>query len=156
MTRQGESTIIDSMSLKQDSETIASGTSASGMQSASLNKLGVTAFLLTASKDTLSASKTLNVEMVRKMYFGFADDDLADPTTLTAQTLKSSPVGTYTMSNITAGKYLWLCVGTNKTINGVTSGGFEVQMEDAETIGNYKCYRSSEALAAGSITFTII
>ena len=154
--RQGAATTIDSMTLKQDGETIESGTSASGTQAASLNKLGITTFRVDATKDTLSASKTLNVEMVRKMYFGFADSTLADPTSLTAQTLKSSPVGTYTMSNGTAGKYLWLCVGTNKTINGVTSGGFEVPMEDAETIGNYKCYRSSEALAAGSITFTII
>ena len=154
--RQGEVTTIDSMTLKQDSETIKSGSSASGTETVSLNKLGVTAFVLNASKNMLSVSKTLNVEMVRKMYFGFADDDLADPTTLTAQTLKSSPAGTYTMSNGTAGKYLWLCVGSNKTINGVTSAGFEVPMEAAETIGNYKCYRSSEALAAGSITFTII
>ena len=64
------------------------------------------------------------------------------------------------MSDISQGEYVWLCIPSNFNINGVTSSGFSVPMEAAISVlvegkGNYKCYRTSSSLVAGTFNFVI-
>ena len=66
-----------------------------------------------------------------------------------------SPAGQYTATNNVTGNYMWFCVASEQSINKVTSGGFDVPLEAAVTVGKYKCYRSSNAVAAGEHTFVV-
>ena len=66
-----------------------------------------------------------------------------------------SPAGQYTATNNVTGHYMWFCVASQQSINKVTSGGFDVPLEAAVTVGKYKCYRSSNAVAAGEHTFVV-
>nr|UVM82029.1 MAG: hypothetical protein [Bacteriophage sp.]UVX34887.1 MAG: hypothetical protein [Bacteriophage sp.]DAG92598.1 MAG TPA: hypothetical protein [Crassvirales sp.] len=64
------------------------------------------------------------------------------------------------MSDISQGEYVWLCIPSNFNINSVTSSGFSVPMEAAISVpvegkGNYKCYRTSSSLVAGTFNFVI-
>jgi len=146
----------DTISLKVDGTAVTvsvSGTS----YTASINKLGSTSIVLTVTKGGKTATKTIHVTMARKNYFGFAGSSITGLSSLTAQSLVADPKGTYTLTNSTSGSYMWLCVGSDKTISMVTSSGFEIPMEAASTtsVTGYNCYRSSNALAAGQVKFTI-
>ena len=66
-----------------------------------------------------------------------------------------NPAGQYTATNNVTGNYLWFCVASQQSINKVTSGGFDVPLEAAVPVGKYKCYRSSNAVAAGEHTFVV-
>lgn len=66
-----------------------------------------------------------------------------------------NPAGQYTATNNVTGNYMWFCVASQQSINKVTSGGFDVPLEAAVTVGKYKCYRSSNAVAAGEHTFVV-
>lgn len=128
------------------------------------SRLGTHIVILTVTAQGLTKSQSASIELVMPMYFGFATiEDMVnyDYTQLTKQTLKSSPAGNYSLTNSTTGKYLWLCVGQNKTIKKVTSSGFEVPMETvikapSKIQGVYvNIYRSSNAIAAGVMNITI-
>ena len=83
--------------------------------------------------------------------------------TMTADSIKAlagskemrEPAGQYTATNNVTGNYMWFCVASQQSINKVTSGGFDVPLEAAATVGKYKCYRSSNAVAAGEHTFVV-
>lgn len=142
------------LSVKKGTTEISNELTATGSVDSTVSDLGTTTFTINATADGTDVSGTKNVELVRAMYFGFTTTaTLSDATTLTKQAIKSSPAGTYTLSN-SGTKYMWLCVGTNKSINKVVSSGFDVPMEAPTTIGDYKCYRSSNTIV-GNITFTI-
>lgn len=66
-----------------------------------------------------------------------------------------NPAGQYTATNNVTGNYMWFCVASQQSINKVTSGGFDVPLEAAVTVGKYKCYRSSNAVAAGEHKFVV-
>lgn len=96
-------------------------------------------------------------------YFGHTTKTIivgTDVLSFSKQSIKSSPNGTYSMSDISQGEYAWLCVPSNFNINSVTSSGFSVPMEAAISVpvegkGNYKCYRTSSSLVAGTFNFVI-
>lgn len=96
-------------------------------------------------------------------YFGHTTKTIivgTDVLSFSKQSIKSSPNGTYSMSDISQGEYVWLCIPSNFNINRVTSSGFSVPMEAAISVpvegkGNYKCYRTSSSLAAGTFNFVI-
>lgn len=96
-------------------------------------------------------------------YFGHATKTIivgTDVLSFSKQSIKSSPNGTYSMSDISQGEYVWLCIPSNFNINSVTSSGFSVPMEAAISVpvegkGNYKCYRTSSSLVAGTFNFVI-
>lgn len=96
-------------------------------------------------------------------YFGHTTKTIivgTDVLSFSKQSIKSSPNGTYSMSDISQGEYVWLCIPSNFNINSVTSSGFSVPMEDAISVpvegkGNYKCYRTSGSLVAGTFNFVI-
>lgn len=67
---------------------------------------------------------------------------------------ESSPAGTYTATTATAA-YLWICIDPAQSFSSVKSGGFDVPLDAAQTIGSHKCYRSSVEHVAGTITFVI-
>lgn len=96
-------------------------------------------------------------------YFGHTTKTIivgTDVLSFSKQSIKSSPNGTYSMSDISQGEYAWLCIPSNFNINRVTSSGFSVPMEAAISVpvegkGNYKCYRTSSSLVAGTFNFVI-
>ena len=96
-------------------------------------------------------------------YFGHTTKTIivgTDVLSFSKQSIKSSPNGTYSMSGISQGEYVWLCIPSNFNINSVTSSGFSVPMEAAISVpvegkGNYKCYRTSGSLVAGTFNFVI-
>lgn len=96
-------------------------------------------------------------------YFGHTTKTIivgTDVLSFSKQSIKSSPNGTYSMSDISQGEYVWLCIPSNFDINSVTSSGFSVPMEAAISVpvegkGNYKCYRTSSSLVAGTFNFVI-
>ncbi len=97
-------------------------------------------------------------------YFGHTTKTIivgTDVLSFSKQSIKSSPNGTYSMSDISQGEYVWLCIPSNFNINSVTSSGFSVPMEAAISVpvegkGNYKCYRTSSSLVAGTFNNFVI
>lgn len=96
-------------------------------------------------------------------YFGHTTKTIivgTDVLSFSKQSIKSSPNGTYSMSDISQGEYVWLCIPSNFNINSVTSSGFSVPMEATISVpvegkGNYKCYRTCSSLVAGTFNFVI-
>ena len=139
---------------------VYSGTDNPGSQEIKVNFYGATSFALTADVGGNSYKASARVQMVLPVYAGFAAaaSDV-DITSLVKQSVRTSAAGTYTLTNSQTGNYLWLCVPSTMTVKRVTLNGFDVPMEAAEdgetTLGAYKCYRSSNQLAAQDFAFIV-
>lgn len=139
-----------------------------------VNNLSGTKDTLTTTNDRITYSVSITVHGVTKnasatvstyypCYFGHTTKTIivgTDVLSFSKQSIKSSPNGTYSMSDISQGEYVWLCIPSNFNINRVTSSGFSVPMEAAISVpvegkGNYKCYRTSSSLVAGTFNFVI-
>lgn len=160
--RKGTNATVTSLTVKQGSNSIYSGTTNPGSQKVSVNTKGSTKYDLSATADGLTVTGSASVNMVLPMYFGFAAATSASALNITSlgkQAIKTSPGGTYTLTNGTEGHYMWLCVPDTMTINKVTLNGFDVPMEAAQSgstsLGGYKCYRSSNALQAQAFTIVV-
>lgn len=162
ITRREQYVAPDKVTITKDSSNIYSGIDFAKTVETTVNKKGNTSFNLEVIYKDLNVSKSLNVNMVLPIYFGFSNlIDIAslDITTLNKQSIKTSPNGTYILNNSVTGNYLWLCVPDNMTINKVTSSGFDFPIESYVTkstsLGNYKCYRSSSQINQGNVTILI-
>lgn len=139
-----------------------------------VNNLSGTKDTLTTTNDRITYSVSITARGVTKnasatvstyypCYFGHTTKTIivgTDVLSFSKQSIKSSPNGTYSMSDISQGEYVWLCIPSNFNINSVTSSGFSVPMEAAISVpvegkGNYKCYRTSGSLVAGTFNFVI-
>lgn len=139
-----------------------------------VNNLSGTKDTLTTTNDRITYSVSITAHGVTKnasatvsvyypCYFGHTTKTIivgTDVLSFSKQSIKSSPNGTYSMSGISQGEYVWLCIPSNFNINRVTSSGFSVPMEAAISVpvegkGNYKCYRTSGSLVAGTFNFVI-
>lgn len=139
-----------------------------------VNDLSSIKDVLTTSQDRITYSISITAHNVTRnasavvstyypCYFGHTAKIVitsADVLGFSKQSVKPSPNGTYSMSEINQGDYVWLCVPSNFSINMVTSSGFSVPMEAAISVpvdgkGSYKCYRTSSSLAAGTFNFVI-
>lgn len=139
-----------------------------------VNNLSGTKDTLTTTNDRITYSVSITARGVTKnasatvstyypCYFGHTTKTIivgTDVLSFSKQSIKSSPNGTYSMSDISQGEYAWLCIPSNFNINSVTSSGFSVPMEAAISVpvegkGNYKCYRTSSSLVAGTFNFVI-
>ena len=122
-----------------------------------------TTYTLSITSKGVTKIATANVNAYYPMYFGHSAKAALtgeDVLGLTKQAIKSSPNGTYNMTGIAEGEYVWLCVPSNFSITKVTSSGFGVPMAAAATVtvegkGSYKCYRTEGALKAGNFNFVI-
>lgn len=122
-----------------------------------------TTYTLSITSKGVTKTATANVNAYYPMYFGHSAKAALtgeDVLGLTKQAIKSSPNGTYNMTGIAQGEYVWLCVPSNFSITKVTSSGFGVPMAAAATVtvegkGSYKCYRTEGALKAGNFNFVI-
>lgn len=122
-----------------------------------------TTYTLSITSNGVTKTATANVNAYYPMYFGHSAKAALtgeDVLGLTKQAIKSSPNGTYNMTGIAEGEYVWLCVPSNFSITKVTSSGFGVPMAAAATVtvegkGSYKCYRTEGALKAGNFNFVI-
>ncbi len=160
--RRGNNVTATSIVVKAGESQVYSGTTNPGSAAGTVNAKGTTKCILAATAEGMTATAEVNVQQVLPMYFGFNSAESADGLTLTdltKQTIKTSPNGTYTLTNHSDGNYLWLCVPDTMTISKVTLNGFDVPMEAQQgktsSLGNYKCYRNSNALVAGTYTFVI-
>lgn len=139
-----------------------------------VNNLSGTKDTLTTVSDRITYSVSITAHGVTKnasatvstyypCYFGHTTKTIivgTDVLSFSKQSIKSSLNGTYSMSDISQGEYVWLCIPSNFNINSVTSSGFSVPMEAAISVpvegkGNYKCYRTSSSLVAGTFNFVI-
>ena len=160
VTRKGQPATPTALVLKEDSVTVDVELQATGNVQRSINKLGVTSYSLEATVGTLKKTATASLQMVLPCYFGFAAASTGvNITSLSKQSVRTTPNGSYTLNNTTSGNYLWLCVPSTMTINKVTSSGFDVPMQTAEngstTLGQYKCYRSSSPINSGNMSIVI-
>lgn len=122
-----------------------------------------TTYTLSITSEGVTKTATANVNAYYPMYFGHSAKAALtgeDVLGLTKQAIKSSPNGTYNMTGIAEGEYVWLCVPSNFSITKVTSSGLGVPMAAAATVtvegkGSYKCYRTEGALKAGNFNFVI-
>lgn len=122
-----------------------------------------TTYTLSITSKGVTKTATANVNAYYPMYFGHSAKAALtgeDVLGLTKQAIKRSPNGTYNMTGIAEGEYVWLCVPSNFSITKVTSSGFGVPMAAAATVtvegkGSYKCYRTEGALKAGNFNFVI-
>lgn len=122
-----------------------------------------TTYTLSITSKGVTKTATANVNAYYPMYFGHSVKAALtgeDVLGLTKQAINSSPNGTYNMTGIAEGEYVWLCVPSNFSITKVTSSGFGVPMAAAATVtvegkGSYKCYRTEGALKAGNFNFVI-
>lgn len=158
--RKGAPVVPESLKAMVDNIITILTAASTGSYNATVNKDGSTSVAIQAVKDGMTATETKIVQMVRAMYFGFspyatASAVAADKNILSKQAIKTSPAGSYTLTNSMDGSYLWLCIPDNMTINKVTLNGFDVPMESVVTIDRYKYYRSSNRLTNKDYTFVI-
>lgn len=122
-----------------------------------------TTYSLSITAHEVTRNTSAIVSAYYPCYFGHTTKTIivgTDVLSFSKQSIKSSPNGTYSMSDISQGEYVWLCIPSNFNINSVTSSGFSVPMEAAISVpvegkGNYKCYRTSSSLVAGTFNFVI-
>lgn len=122
-----------------------------------------TTYSLSITAHGVTRNTSAKVSAYYPCYFGHTTKTIivgTDVLSFSKQSIKSSPNGTYSMSDISQGEYVWLCIPSNFNINRVTSSGFSVPMEAAISVpvegkGNYKCYRTSSSLVAGTFNFVI-
>lgn len=160
--RKGKELTPTKLSLQVDVQQVEVDLVASGQKEVNVLKLGNTQLILSVEADGLACDVTKTLTMVLPMYFGFsacADGASLDIVSLVKQKVSTSPAGECTVVNLADGQYLWLCVPDTMSITKVASGGFAVPMEEASSgqteLGGYKCYRSSNAIVAGSYQYTI-
>lgn len=156
--------VPETLSVKRGTTVINSTPIASLNIKDTLNtKADRTTYTLSITSKGVTKTATANVNAYYPMYFGHSAKAALtgeDVLGLTKQAIKSSPNGTYNMTGIAEGEYVWLCVPSNFSITKVTSSGFGVPMAAAATVtvegkGSYKCYRTEGALKAGNFNFVI-
>lgn len=123
--------------------------------------LTTTTYEVTISYQGVTKSASVTVRSYYAMYFGgnpnttLTQEQVLD---LNKQTIKASAAGNYSIT-LNKADYGWYCVPTEFTINKMTSSGFDVPLEAPVTVAvnghNYKCYRTSQALAAGKMNVVI-
>lgn len=98
--------------------------------------------------------------VVGDMYIGFGDDALTSMSEVTGLTNVQhynvdNYAGTYTVTNPSTA-YLWVCVRGVLDGYSVKANGFEVPMNSPLSIGDYRCYRTTNGILAHTMTFNIV
>lgn len=109
----------------------------------------------TVELHTLDMPQTSSPEpTLGNLYIGFGGATISDPTTLTnVQHFNTdNPAGSYTIACPSL-SYLWVCF--NGEIGDVTANGFEVPMNGAVIVGDYRCYRTANDIKPHTMTFNI-
>lgn len=151
----------DTLSLKKNNSEVLTNKSAKSYT----DEEGITdtaTYKLDITYQGVSKSTSVVVKAVRAMYMGgnqkAADLTQDDIKALNKQALKDSIEGDYSFE-VVQNDYAWLCVPKDFSINKMTSSGIDVPLEVPVTVQvdgyEYKCYRTSSALAAGSMDVTI-
>lgn len=158
-TFNGQTTTPDSMQLKSGDNILVSDKATKTYSEQISNTKSYTVEAVNHGV-TKTISKAVNAYY--PMYFGSSAKTTlvgSDITSLTKQSIKASPAGSYSFA-VNEGEYAWLCIPSTMNINKVTSGGFDVPFETPATIAvegkdNYKCYRSSSTFVAGTFNCVI-
>lgn len=95
-------------------------------------------------------------------YSGFIDkEEITESDIFSLIKLNRSTVaGATIIDTINTDSYFWVCFPSNIILKSVTSNGFEVPLNDPIEIqttnkGLYKCYRSTNKINAGKVTFNL-
>lgn len=132
-----------------------------------VSDLGKTTLTVQASYQGVSKTASANVEMILPIYVGFADKDNSLADIIQGDTVEkhiSKNLNSLTsLDNQEDGANLIIALPSNLTLKKITSGGFDVPMDqktDAIAVGNetcsYKVYYSSNMMAAGLIESLVI
>ena len=112
----------------------------------------------TISLHTLDIPETYSggVPSNNDLYIGFGAESISASQIPNLQNVQhynlDDIAGTYTIQ-CNSLSYLWIC--TKSTIVRVVNDVFEVPMLGAQTIGEYRCYRSANSIRPHTMTFTI-
>lgn len=116
----------------------------------------------TDPKIQTTMTKTLGFSFVYPRYAGFNDkEEITESDIFSLIKLSRSAVASATIiDTINTDKYFWVCFPSNIILKSVTSNGFEVPLNDPIDIqttnkGLYKCYRSTNKINAGKVTFNL-
>lgn len=110
-----------------------------------------------------SIARSVAVNAYYPRYYGRYEGETIDSATILG--LNKMPVASNATANNltytdTKDSYLWLCVPNTMAVNSVVSSGFAVPMNAYVEVavsgkGTYRCYRSTNKINAGSITFNV-
>lgn len=91
---------------------------------------------------------------VGDLYIGFGGASINDPTALTnvQHYNVSNAEGNYTITCQSL-SYLWICF--SGSIGNVVSEGFKIPMSDYISVGDLRCYRSTNSIKPHTMNFTI-
>lgn len=157
----GQAITPDSLVLKKGATVVSEDKSIKSYQDAE----GITTdttYTLEISYQGVKKTATVAVKSYFAMYMGGnakAEGITAEEIkALNKQGIKANANGNYKFT-VKQNDYGWFCVPSAFNINKMTSSGFDVPLEAAVTVAvdgeNYKCYRTSSALAAGEMNVTI-
>ena len=144
------------MQLKDNSNNVLESNKKSYTDNISNTKI----YKLVVKYNSVDLEKTLTISAYYPMYFGEGEstfDKNSIIITSNKRPIASNPSGNINIT-FTGGKYLWLCIPNEMNINKITSNGFAVPMEQPinQTINeSYKCYRSTDTINKGTVSFTI-
>lgn len=90
------------------------------------------------------------------MKYGYAGStiDATGIANLSGSRETNNPAGEYSATT-SVNAYLWICIDPAQSFTSIKANGFDVPMDSPQTIGVYKCYKSSEEHEAGTINFVI-
>lgn len=119
---------------------------------------GTHAYTLKATLGGLSIEVSTTVYVVNPCKIGFAEaSDAADVdvSALALNIATTNLTGTFSPVNDTDGKYLWIALPKDMTINNVQLEGFNIPMQLPSVKDNYNLYRSSNPLLADTYKIVI-
>lgn len=111
-------------------------------------------FTYTVGKEGRTGKSTSQTRYL--CYYGGNSNSIAD-VAIMQNLSKVSTTGVSYNPKVTTkdGEYIWLMVPKYLTINKVTCAGFDVTLEDPQTLGPYKAYRTKNTLTANTWSLVI-
>lgn len=145
-----------SIKIKKGTTEIAVGTgkALSGSDTVTPSAVGSISYSAEFTIAGVTKTVTKSVSVVKPILYG-AGAAYTDATH--KATARTSPASTtpYSITVATADSYVWFLVPNTMTIKGATMSGFDFPLEDPTTVDDYKIYRSSNTLDAGTYQIVI-
>lgn len=161
--RNSKPVVADTVQIQFNGETKTLENVAEGSEKFTLSTQGYKSGSVTAKKGSTTiknSPRSISANLYLPVYYGFSKATTGNELTITSLTKGGSSLnGTKTLTNDDATKYLWLCVPNTRSINKVTSSGFDVPflapVEASTPLGTYKCYRTKDLPGTDPMTIVI-
>jgi len=110
------------------------------------------------SKNGETISSSVNLDIVRPIYYGVFDDTVPSLSSLAKAQLKLDPTGRYNVSTTSGYQYIWFVYPINGNdgmiVDDIRSNGFTIPTISFVN-NDYRYLRSANEVNIGTITFTI-